>query len=216
MVVMEGDVTLLLAMSLLTAIKSGNASRFGFVGDPYDNVGTYACRRTLTARHGAAGFEHMRQRGVAHRTLPCGTPIGICLTRTGLCTTAYVVDRGPWGVLDRKGEWHMRTGRLLPGEYYRGELDLLPGVYTALALVGIERVSYWQVGSSSGVRPAEDGTPTRPTYPPLRLADPDRRLASLSRRVAGFVDPYSFPPLRLEDDPLLGAQLAAIPPYLAR
>ena len=29
------------------------------------------------------------------------------------------------------------------GEHYRGELDLLPGVYSAISLVGIERVGYW-------------------------------------------------------------------------
>jgi hypothetical protein len=57
--------------------------------------------------------------------------------------TAYVVDRGPWGTLNSKGQWHQRTGRLLRGEYYRGELDLLPGVFSAIKLIGIERVLYW-------------------------------------------------------------------------
>ena len=93
----EDAMTLLLAMSLLSAIKSGNASRYGYAGDPYDNVGTFACRGRLEQRYGSKAFAYMRNRGVAHRTLPCGARIGICLPRTGLCTTAFVVDRGPWG-----------------------------------------------------------------------------------------------------------------------
>lgn len=134
---------LFLALSMVAGIKTGNASRYGYVGDSYDRVGSFACRRILHARFGERGWQKMRANGVAHRTLPCGTELGVCNPRTGSCTTAYVVDRGPWGALNQKGEWQMRTGRLLPGEHYRGELDLLPGVYTAIGLVGIENVAYW-------------------------------------------------------------------------
>ncbi len=98
----------------------------------------------------------MRAHGVAHRTLACGTRLVVCNPRTNLCTTATVVDRGPYGALDRKGEWHVRTKPLRAGEHYRGELDLLPGVYSAIALTGIEKVTYWTVQD-----PASPGWSTR-------------------------------------------------------
>ena len=134
---------LLLAISMVAGIKAGNASRYGYEGDTFDKVGSFACRRTLSSRHGERGWQKMRDHGVAHRTLACGTRLGVCNLRTSQCTTAFVVDRGPWGALDRKGEWHMRTTPLRAGEHYRGELDLLPGTYSAIALAGIEKVAYW-------------------------------------------------------------------------
>lgn len=199
--------TLLLAISLVAGIKSGNASRYGFEGDIYDDVGKFACRRTLESRFGGRGFEKMRKHGVAHRTLPCGTRLGVCHPRTGLCTLAYVVDRGPWGAINKKGEWHSRTSRLLPGEHYRGDLDLLPGTYSAIGLVGIESVLYWQLADGSQnaevirtgprvgwrlpiLRTADAVTPTLPTlladavlptvYPPLRLMTPGTTVANLA------------------------------------
>ena len=57
----------------------GNGSRYGYEGDLFDNVGTFACRRTLTVRYGQKGWQKMRNHGVAHRSaLPCGTRLGIC------------------------------------------------------------------------------------------------------------------------------------------
>jgi hypothetical protein len=146
--------TLLFAMSLLVGVQAGNASRYGYAGDNFDRVGTFACQRRLATQYGVQKWKKMRDAGVAHRTLPCGTPIGLCLSRTGNCTTAYVVDRGPWGAINRQGEWHARA-RLKRGEPYRGELDLLPGVYSALNLVGIEKVLYWplSVGLSQETAP---------------------------------------------------------------
>ncbi len=135
--------TLLFAIAIVSGLQAGNASRYGYVGDTMDQVGSFACQRRLEARFGGRGWRAQRDRGVAHRTLPCGTPIGVCLARTGQCTPAYVVDRGPWGALNRKGEWHQRTDRLRPGEHYRGELDLLPNVFNGIGLVGIEKVYFW-------------------------------------------------------------------------
>jgi hypothetical protein len=146
--------TLLFALSLIIGAQTGNASRYGYAGDAFDSVGQFACEHRLAASFGRAQWVKMRNAGVAHRTLPCGTRIGLCLPRTKACTTAYVVDRGPWGALNRKGEWHSRTHRLLPGEHYRGELDLLPNVYTALRLEGIEKVLYWPMSG-----PDELGVP---------------------------------------------------------
>jgi len=187
--------TLLLAISLVAGVKAGNASRYGYEGDIYDRVGSFACKRRLEARFGAKQWEKMRKSGVAHRTLPCGTRIGLCLARTGLCTPAYVVDRGPWGVLDRKGEWHARTGRLLPGEHYRGELDLLPGTYTSIGLVGIEKVLFWPI-SEAGAEMFFQEEP-RVVYPPLRPADkgPTRKYPRI--RLFSMVSTQLLPPLQL-------------------
>lgn len=154
--------TLLLALTLLAGVSLGNASQYGFVGDPYDNVGQFACQGRLQARYGTRTWRTMRDHGVAHRTLPCGTRVGICLARTRRCTTAYVVDRGPWGTLNRQREWHVRTRGVPPGEYYRGHLDLLPKTYTAIGLVGVEAVYYWVVD---------------PDPPPSRRNDKVRRVA---------------------------------------
>lgn len=34
--------------------------------------------------------------GVANKTLPCGTPVRVCLNKTGPCISVTVVDRGPY------------------------------------------------------------------------------------------------------------------------
>jgi hypothetical protein len=136
---------LALAISMVAGLQAGNASRYGYVGDVWNQAGTYACRGSLQALYGERRWRTMRDHGVAHRTLACGTPLTICNLRTGRCTAAYVVDRGPYGALDRRGVWHARVPPLRPGEHYRGELDLLPGVYSAISLVGIERVMFWQL-----------------------------------------------------------------------
>jgi hypothetical protein len=135
---------LLLVISMAAELKAGNASRYGYAGDAFDN-GAFACKGTLLARYGQRRWQTMRDHGVANRTLACGTPLAICNPRTNQCTAAYVVDRGPYGAVNRKGEWHART-KLKPGEHYRGALDLLPGVYTAIALTGIEPVLYSPIG----------------------------------------------------------------------
>lgn len=186
--------TLLLAISMLAGIQTGNASRYGYEGDIYDRVGSFACRRTLLARYGERGWQRMRSQGLAHRTLPCGARLGVCNVRTNQCTVAYVVDRGPWGVLDRKGEWHVRTGRLLPGEHYRGELDLLPGTYSAINVVGIERVAFWPL-------PDPDPVAMRRgiKLPPLRAMGP----SPLACYVSPLRTEVPFPQLRDESGPLL-------------
>lgn len=202
---------LLLAISMLVGMEAGNGSRYGYEGDQFDNVGTFACRRTLAARYGQKTWQKMRQHGVAHRTLPCGTRLGICNQRTGRCTTAYVVDRGPWGALDRNGEWHVRTSKLLPGEHYRGVLDLLPGVYSAIDLQGIEKVYYWLMPD-----PEQSQSSRENRLPPLR---------SLGRSPFAFYLAPShrstpFPPLRTLESAVMvastgvakNARLGEMPP----
>jgi rare lipoprotein A len=34
--------------------------------------------------------------GVANKTLPCGTPVRVCLNKKGPCIDVKVVDRGPY------------------------------------------------------------------------------------------------------------------------
>ena len=148
---------LLLVILASTELKVGNASRYGYEGDTLDRVGSFACHRALRARYGEREWQKMRQHGVAHRTLACGTRLGVCNLRTSKCTAAFVVDRGPWGALDEQDRWHARSV-LRPGEHYRGELDLLPGTYSAISLLGIEKVAYWPLPRVT------------PTPPPARFA----------------------------------------------
>ena len=42
---------------------------------------------------------------IAHRTLPCNTKVVICNKRNNLCTTARVVDRGPYGITYNDGKY---------------------------------------------------------------------------------------------------------------
>lgn len=187
---------LLLAISMVAGIKAGNASRYGYEGDSFDRVGSFACRRSLAARYGERGWQKMRDHGVAHRTLACGTRLGICNLRTNQCTAAYVVDRGPWGVLDRKGDWHVRTTALRPGEHFRGDLDLLPGTYSAIALTGIEKVAYWPL------RETEPGRVRQHEHlPPLRAGGRSPFAVNLRPPTT------EFPPLR-SSDPALATPLA--------
>ena len=181
---------LLLAISMMAGMDVGNGSRYGYEGDAFDNVGTFACRRTLASRYGQKTWQKMRDHGVAHRTLACGTRLGICNQRTGRCTTAYVVDRGPWGALNHNGEWHVRTGKLLPGEHYRGVLDLLPGVYSAIDLQRIEQVVFWPMPDPHQAQTSRDNR-----LPPLRSFGP----SPFAFYLAPSHRSTPFPPLRPHD-----------------
>ena len=57
-------------------------------------------------------------------------------------------------------------------------LDLLPGTYTALGLVGIERVLLWHITDAGAAQPGEPAAP--PVYPSLRSAG--QRAAPYFRR----------------------------------
>ena len=131
--------TLLLAMSLLSAIKSGNASRYGYAGDPYDNVGTFACRGRLEQRYGSKAFAYMRNRGVAHRTLPCGTQILLQSRRSGRLATCRVLDRGPYGARLKNGRFVIKRRPEDRGTW-RGIVDLSPAVANMLGIDGNEPV----------------------------------------------------------------------------
>ncbi|KKN20756.1 hypothetical protein LCGC14_0932220 [marine sediment metagenome] len=77
--------------------------------------------------------------GVAHRTLPFGTIVEITLPRTGKTTTATVIDRGPFGRVDKNGKWYSgasfyrkHKSKEIPGAGWVGCLDMTPPVVDAL------------------------------------------------------------------------------------
>lgn len=84
--------------------------------------------------------------GVAHRSLPCGTPVAVILPRTRRIAIARVVDRGPFGSIDRHGNWEVapkvskRRRRPRRGYRYRGIIDLTRPVSAALRHNRFERV----------------------------------------------------------------------------
>jgi len=62
------------------------ATQFSAVGDPWNPNPALACnpRRDL---------DDTRDVIVAHRTLPCGTRVKVCVVRSGACVEARVADR---------------------------------------------------------------------------------------------------------------------------
>lgn len=69
--------------------------------------------------------------GIAHRFLPCGTPVLIRNARTGRSMVVPVVDHGPYGALLDDGTWVVKKKAGDPGRW-RGCADLTP--FTALLL----------------------------------------------------------------------------------
>ncbi len=140
--------------SLSNPPEMGLASRYGYPGDQYENFKQpYACHGSLTKKWGKERYEEALKTGVAHRTLPCGTKVLICKTKKASlsthdksviwpCTSAIVVDRGPYGTLNQQGLWHRRS-KLQPGERWRGIVDLLPPVAAKLGVRGLEKVVIW-------------------------------------------------------------------------
>jgi len=121
----------------------GLAGVYGFPGDTLDRPGPTACEASLVASRGRLAYTKMEAAGVAHRTLPCGTELQ--LVRGQRLTRAWVVDRGPFGIISPSGKW--RAGkRLRPGEIWRGALDLRPAVARNLGFSdGLFLVGGWVV-----------------------------------------------------------------------
>lgn len=65
----------------------------------------------------------MLEHGLALREGACGEQVQIC-TLGGRCQTAYRVDSGPYGAVDRAGRYRVRRQGLRPGERWRGLADL--------------------------------------------------------------------------------------------
>ncbi len=140
-------IALLLGFSQ-TPVDAGLAARYGYPGDRYAGKPQYACQSVLAKQVGDESWQNMLRHGVAHRSLPCGTPLIICTKKENLCTKAWVVDRGPFGAVDAKGRWHARK-HLKRGERWRGILDLLPGPAKALELTGLKYVYMFKVPLST-------------------------------------------------------------------
>lgn len=124
--------------------QKGLASLYDFKGDKYSGQHVYACERRLKLKVSVGVWKDMLDKGVAHRRLPCGTKLKICtessiMKKSPICTTVYVIDRGPYGALNKKNEWFVRA-KLNSGERWRGIMDLRPPVAKRLAFNGLERI----------------------------------------------------------------------------
>lgn len=127
---------------LLVLSQFGNGSVFSLKGDKYNPENQpLACESILIKRHGRSSFKKMMYYGVAHRTIPCGTELKLCVDKKNnfKCSKAYVIDRGPYGVVyqhKKKKRWRMF--RKLPrGKRYRGIVDVLSPLASRLRVSGI-------------------------------------------------------------------------------
>ena len=108
--------------------------------DPLGGSGILACQGQVRRHQGPGAWQRARRVGIAHRTLPCGQAVLVCLVRTGRCIRAVVVDRGPFGALDGRGRWRLARRTLPAGWTWRGLVDLLPGPARKLGHNGLEPV----------------------------------------------------------------------------
>ena len=72
------------------------STQFGRIGDGYGG-------RTPTIYYQRPVSK--TDMGIAHRDLPIGSLIRITNLRTGLSAKVRVIDRGPYGKLDKRGRW---------------------------------------------------------------------------------------------------------------
>ena len=135
-------IPLLLFLSLIpsgnTNGEFGKASVFAIHGDKYNPENKpLACESRIIRKHGHTYWQKILTHGVAHRTLPCGSKIRVYIIgkKRVRSSYAYVVDRGPYGVV-HNGRWRLRR-KLYPGERYRGILDVLAPLAKKLNVSGI-------------------------------------------------------------------------------
>lgn len=131
---------LLLFLSLIPSGNGefGKASVFAIHGDKYNPENKpLACESRIIRKHGHDYWQKILTHGVAHRTLPCGSKIKIFILgkKKIRSSYAYVVDRGPYGVV-HNGKWRLRR-KLCLGEQYRGILDVLAPLAKKLNVSGI-------------------------------------------------------------------------------
>lgn len=130
----------------LSTIISGNgeigkASIFSIYGDKYNPSNKpLACEQRIIKNRGIRYWNKILSYGVAHRTIPCGTKITIysVYRKRIIYSHAYVVDRGPYGVLSNR-KWVLRR-KLRWGEKYRGVIDVLSPLAKRLKLNGMSYV----------------------------------------------------------------------------
>ena len=104
---------------------------FGYPGDGHGG-------RTPTVLYGRPVSP--KDIGIAHRTWPMGAKIRITNLRTKLSANGVVLDRGPYGKLNKDGKWfNSRRHRDRLGRY-RGCADLTPALARLIKHDGKERV----------------------------------------------------------------------------
>lgn len=125
-----------LVLFLATALPFHTTIATRYADTPQDEGGTPAC----ATRVPAALYKAAHGERCAHRHYPCGTRLLITDGfRTATCT---VLDRGPYGALDRNGVYFVAVTeaalRRRAGTY-RGDLDLSPNVARALRMTAFVR-----------------------------------------------------------------------------
>ena len=105
------------AMSL--QIQIGPSSTYS-PGDGH-NVGVLACGRNVRYTRTQEHIAHRRW-----RKLGCGRPVLVWTPSTGRATLTKVMDGGPYGIVNKKGDWGVWTRSKPPpdGWRYRGLVDL--------------------------------------------------------------------------------------------
>lgn len=110
-------VALILTIKLCLTVWAGTGTVFS-ANDKYNPNPSLACK--------SGQILNDRDLVVAHRTLPCGSKVVVCNVRTERCTSATVLDRGPYG--KTKGD-------------YTSVIDLSPGVASKIKHNGFEPVT---------------------------------------------------------------------------
>jgi len=136
------------------------------VGAPTSGVYTETCTATVFCTRGdkwcGGKSPYLKRKvrpsdqGIAHRTLPVGTRVRITNPRTKLSTLATVVDRGPFGRVNRHGKWYsgaafyrrfLHAKRAIPAtmashrvDGWRGCVDMTARVGRAIKFSGKEVV----------------------------------------------------------------------------
>jgi hypothetical protein len=94
----------MLTLITLIALLSG-APKVDYNIDAYIDVGiatTFSSDDLYNPNNITACYPHKKLDDnalvIAHRSLPCNTKVVICNKRTDICTSARVVDRGPYGL----------------------------------------------------------------------------------------------------------------------
>lgn len=107
----------MIAVKLFLSFQICLSTQFGHKGDGYGG-------RTPTVLYNRPVSS--ADVGIAHRSLPMGARVLVTNLRTGKSVVATVIDRGPWGKVDEKGNWfNGRKQRKRKGRY-RGCADLTP------------------------------------------------------------------------------------------
>ncbi len=126
-------------------IETCEASVFAYDGDKLaGGVAPYLGRRVRPDDH-----------GIAHRTLPLGSDVWLFNIRTWTLVKTKIIDRGPFGRLDKRGRWfngsklyrwHLRRRLPIPTEGWIRCVDMTPKIKHMLGHNGREPVIVFAAG----------------------------------------------------------------------